>query len=82
MAQQDKVLYSVTAQQYKPVAGVDRRNLDDGQASLSASSLSSKGRRYANATQSEPAQHESQQPDQAEDEKQRQNESDVVNIHE
>lgn len=82
MAQQDEMLDPVTAKQDEPMAGIDRRDLDNGQAPLGVSCFSPKCRRYTNAAQSEAAQHKGQQPNQTEDEKQRQNESDVVNIHE
>lgn len=82
MAQQDKMLDPVTPQQDEPMPGIDGCDLDHREAPFRATCFSPKGGGNANAAQSEAAQHECQQPDQAENKKQRQNESDVVNIHE
>lgn len=81
-AKQHEVLDAVAPYQYEAMARIDCRNLDHGEPAFRVPRVPSEGRRYSYATQTETAQHECQQTDKAEDEKQRQNKSDVLNIHE
>jgi len=81
-AKQHEVLDAVAPYQYETMARIDRRDLAHGESPFRLPRVPSEGWRYPDATQTETAQHECQQPDKAEDEKQRQNKSDVLNIHE